>query len=104
MEIANYERSIKSLNLQLITKDKEMSDIKNELNASNEANLKLKTEMDNLQKEKESFEEKSTKLKQLLVKAKKEIADSKTHESVSMNNNASLNAQLESYNIEIENY
>ena len=104
MEIANYERSIKSLNLQLIGKDKEISDIKNELNSSSESLHKTKAEVESLQKEKESFEEKITKLKQLLVKAKKEVADVKTHESEQMSSQASMKAQLESHNLEIESY
>ena len=104
MEITNYERSIKSLNLQHIAKDKEINDIKNELSASNETILKLKNEIENLLKEKETFEEKSTKLKQLLVKAKKEIADAKTNESEHSRSQASLKAQMETHNIEIESY
>jgi predicted nucleic acid-binding Zn-ribbon protein len=53
LEIADYDRSIKALNLQLITKDKEINDLKSELKINNETIGKLKIDIDNYEKEKE---------------------------------------------------
>ena len=54
-------------------------------------------------KEKEQSDEKCTKLKQLLVKAKKEVSDAKTHEAEHLSNDVQLKAQLENALLEIEN-
>jgi uncharacterized coiled-coil protein SlyX len=68
LEMADYERSIKSLNIQMINKEKEINDIKAELTLTNEKFTKLKSDYEILEKEHEDDKEKSTKLKQLLVK------------------------------------
>ena len=104
LEIADYDRSIKTLNLQLISKDKEINDLKTELNEQNEKISKLKNENESLEKEKETTEEKCTKLKQLLVKAKKDVADAKAHEAEHLSHDAQLKAQLETAYLEIENF
>ncbi len=103
LEIADYDRSIKQLNLQLITKDKEINDLKSELKNNNETISKMKSDIDNFEKEKEKSDEKCTKLKQLLVKAKKEVNDAKVHEAEHLSNDAQVKAQLEASLIEIEN-
>ena len=103
LEIADYERSIKSLNVQLIAKDKEANDLKNEINSHTDSILKLKHELNTVLKEKEQSDEKCTKLKQLLVKAKKEVSDAKTHEAEHLSNDVQLKAQLENALLEIEN-
>ncbi len=104
MEIANYERSIKSLNIQLLNKEKEINETKSELTVANESMAKLKIDADQLLKEKESLEEKCTKMKQLLVKAKKDVSDAKMQEVQQLSNDVQLKSQIESCNIEIENY
>lgn len=104
LEIADFEKSIKALNFQIITKDKEINDIKLELCSQNENLTKLKQELSNLEKERDEEKEKSTKLKQLLVKAKKDVSEAKAHETEHLSTEAQMKAQLESYNLEIENY
>jgi hypothetical protein len=103
LEIADYDRSIKSLNVQLIARDKEANDLKAEINSQNEAIIKLKNDLDTAIKEKEQSDEKCTKMKQLLVKAKKEVSDAKAHEAEHLSNDVQLKAQLENSFLEIEN-
>lgn len=103
LEIADYERSIKALNIQLITKDKEINDLKSDLNNTNEKCNKIKQDYELLLKEKEQTDEKCTKLKQLLVKAKKDVSDAKAHEAEHLSNDVQVKAQLETSYLEIEN-
>lgn len=104
LEIADYEKSIKSLNLQLITKDKEINDLKSELNEQSEKITQFKSNIEILEKEKEQSDEKCTKLKQLLVKAKKDVADAKAHEAEHLSHDAQVKAQLEAAYVDIENF
>lgn len=104
LEMADYERSIKSLNVQLISKDKEINDLKNELNSGNEKIAKFKSDLEAAEKERDEDKEKTTKLKQLLVKAKKDVSEAKAHEAEHLANEASMKAQLEGCHLEIENY
>lgn len=104
LEMADYERSIKSLNLQLINKEKEIGDLKSELNSSNEKVAKLKQELETIEKERDDEREKSTKLKQLLVKAKKDVSDAKAQETEYLGQDAIHKAQLQSLNLDIENF
>ena len=57
-----------------------------------------------MEKERDDEKEKSTKLKQLLVKSKKDASEAKEKESERLSNDAVLKAQLQSYNLEIESY
>ena len=84
--------------------DKYRNDIKGELSMANEKLNKLKSDYEVLEKEKENSEEKCTKLKQLLVKAKKDVSDAKQQEAEHMSKDASIRGQLEKCNLEIENY
>jgi chromosome segregation ATPase len=104
LEIADYERSIKALNTQLINKDKEIVDMKNEVSQTNEKLSQFKAEKESTEKEKEQLEEKCIKLKELLIKAQKELADVKQSETERLSSDASQKAQLQTLTIEIENY
>jgi chromosome segregation ATPase len=103
LEIADYERSIKSLNIQLISKEKEIGDLRLELASSNEKVSRLTSELDKMEKERDDEREKSTKLKQLLVKAKKDVSDAKAQEAEHASQDATTQAQLQRFNLEIEN-
>jgi hypothetical protein len=104
LEIADYEKTIKALNLNLITKEKEINDVTSELFNTNDKLTKMKEDYQNLEKEKDIVDEKNTKLKQLLVKAKKDVSDAKVHEAQNLSADFSMKAQIESQNLEIENY
>lgn len=104
LELADYERSIKALNAQIQSKDNQINEIKNETNILNESIAKAKVEYETLLKEKENSDEKSAKLKELLVKAKKEVSEAQQHEAQHLNNDVQMKSQIESYNLEIEKY
>ena len=104
LEIADYERSIKGLNVQLLHKDREIAEAKNELSIANDTINKLKLDAESLIKNNESTEEKYAKLNQILVKAKKDLTDAKISETQHLTNDAQMKSQLESYNVVIENY
>lgn len=104
LEIADYEKSIKSLNSQIQNKDKLITESKAQLKDAQQSLAKLKIDHEETVKEKDSFDEKCSTMKQLLIKAKKEIADAKEHEAHHLNNDAHLKKQIELSNIEVENY
>ncbi len=97
LEIDNYERSIKVLNVQALNKDKQIEELTHSID-------ELKSNNERLSNEKESSEEKCTKLKHLLIKAKKEVADAKEHEHQHLNSDVQMKAKIEQFNIDIENY
>ncbi len=100
--MADYERSIKSLNIQLVARDKEITDFKSEQTSLNEKLTQFKLDIERIEKERDSEKEKSTKLKALLVKAKKEYSEAKAAEAEHMSSDAIHKAQLQSLNTEIE--
>jgi chromosome segregation ATPase len=104
LEMAEYERTIKALNFQIISKDKEINDLKADIASSNEKYNKLKEDFNSLEKNKDTIDEKNTKLKQLLVKAKKDVSEAKAHEAQHLSSDATMKAQIESQALELENY
>jgi len=97
LELADYERSIKALSVQAVNKERQIEELTRSLG-------ELKTEKERLVRDNESSEEKCTKLKHLLIKAKKEVADAKEHEHQHLSSDVQLKAQIEAFNIEIETY
>lgn len=104
LEIADYEKSIKTLNSQLTAKDKEIAELKQEANLNKENLTKLNQNIEKLERERDDEKDKVIKLQQTLVKAKKDINEAKAHETEHLNNEAMLNAKLEQANQDIENY
>ena len=92
------------MNAQLLNKDKEINELKTEVNAEREKVSKAISENESLERDKKSNDENLAMLKQLLIKAKKDVADAKEHEEEHLLNDAQLKAQVESFNLEIENY
>ncbi|CAB1347206.1 unnamed protein product, partial [Coregonus sp. 'balchen'] len=78
MEMADYERLVKELNTKL-------------------------SEKDGLKSQLEQGEDKSSKMKQLLVKTKKDLADAKRQEASQMMTLASLKGELETHQQQLEN-
>ena len=104
LEIADYEKSIKTLNSQIVAKDKEIGDLKHEIVQSKENMTKLNQNVEKLERERDDEKDKIIKLQQTLVKAKKDINEAKAHETEHLNNEAMLNAKLEQANRDIENF
>ncbi|KAM5179872.1 GRIP and coiled-coil domain-containing protein 2 [Mantella aurantiaca] len=104
MEIADYERLVKELNHKLTYKSSQLEDLEQEISIQKQKQETLQQEISTLQTTIEQHEERSTKMKQLLVKTKKELADSKQAESDQLIIQASLKGELEASQQHVEAY
>ncbi|XP_037383304.1 GRIP and coiled-coil domain-containing protein 2 [Talpa occidentalis] len=104
MEIADYERLMKELNQKLTNKNSKIEDLEQEIKIQKQKQETLQEEMSSLQSSVQQYEEKNTKIKQLLVKAKKDLADSKQAETDHLILQASLKGELEASQQQIEVY
>ncbi|XP_053352366.1 GRIP and coiled-coil domain-containing protein 2 [Clarias gariepinus] len=104
MEMADYERLVKELNLQLYEKDRLLEEQERQTQAQREREEKLNQEIESLKSLVDVGEEKTAKVKQLLVKAKKDLADAKKEEASQMIAQSSLKGELESIQQQLENY
>lgn len=95
MEMADYERLVKELNAKLISKDECEEELKAQITALTQKEDTLKQEIEALKSQLDQGEEKTSKMKQLLVKTKKDLADAKMQESSLMMLQASLKGELE---------
>ncbi|KAE8625410.1 hypothetical protein XENTR_v10006261 [Xenopus tropicalis] len=95
MEIADYERLVKDLNQKISIKSSQLEDLEQELQIQKQKQEMLQEEISSLQATVEQHEERSTKMKQLLVRTKKELADAKHAESDQLILQASLKGELE---------
>ncbi|TSQ01573.1 GRIP and coiled-coil domain-containing protein 2 [Bagarius yarrelli] len=114
MEMADYERLVKELNLKLSDMDGQLKEQEKQTQAQQEREEKLNQEIGNKGKQlfiSESLkslvdigEEKTAKVKQLLVKTKKDLADAKKNEASQMILQSSLKGELEAIQQQLENY
>ncbi|XP_058041517.1 GRIP and coiled-coil domain-containing protein 2 [Ahaetulla prasina] len=104
MEIADYERFVKELNQNITDKSSRIEDLKQEIKIQNQKKEILQEEIKSLQNSVQEYEEKNGKLKQLLVKTKKELADSKQAENELLRFQASLKGELEANKQQMEDY
>ncbi|XP_026984467.1 GRIP and coiled-coil domain-containing protein 2 isoform X1 [Sagmatias obliquidens] len=104
MEIADYERLMKELNQKLANKSSKIEDLEQEIKLQKQKQETLQDEMTSLQASVQQYEEKNTKIKQLLVKTKKELADSKRAETDHLILQASLKGELEASQQQVEAY
>ncbi|KAB0395610.1 hypothetical protein E2I00_018834 [Balaenoptera physalus] len=104
MEIADYERLLKELNQKLANKNSKIEDLEQEIKIQKQKQETLQEEMTSLQASVQQYEEKNTKIKQLLVKTKKELADSKQAETDHLILQASLKGELEASQQQVEMY
>ncbi|XP_069747241.1 GRIP and coiled-coil domain-containing protein 2 isoform X2 [Narcine bancroftii] len=104
MEIADYERLVKELNLKIADQDNRIDEAVEEM-ASNKHKLEnMEDEIKSLLKTLEENKEKNTKMKQMLVKTKKELTDSKKVETEQLVLQASIRGDLEFAQQQVENY
>nr|XP_054397317.1 GRIP and coiled-coil domain-containing protein 2 [Pongo abelii] len=103
MEIADYERLMKELNQKLTNKNNKIEDLEQEIKIQKQKQETLQ-EITSLQSSVQQYEEKNTKIKQLLVKTKKELADSKQAETDHLILQASLKGELEASQQQVEVY
>ncbi|NXQ10918.1 GCC2 protein, partial [Peucedramus taeniatus] len=104
MEIADYERLVKELNQKITDKDSRIEDLEQETGIQKQKQESLQEEIKSLQSIMQQDEERSAKIKQLLVKTKKELADSKQAENDHLMLQASLKGELEASQQQVEAY
>ncbi|XP_059695577.1 GRIP and coiled-coil domain-containing protein 2 isoform X2 [Haemorhous mexicanus] len=104
MEIADYERLVKELNQKITDKDSRIEDLEQETGIQKQKQEALQEEIKSLQSTMQQDEERNAKIKQLLVKTKKELADSKQAENDHLMLQASLKGELEASQQQVEAY
>ncbi|NXB11554.1 GCC2 protein, partial [Cnemophilus loriae] len=104
MEIADYERLVKELNQKITDKDSRIEDLEQETGIQKQKQETLQEEIKSLQSTMQQDEERTAKIKQLLVKTKKELADSKQAENDHLMLQASLKGELEASQQQVEAY
>ncbi|XP_066032773.1 GRIP and coiled-coil domain-containing protein 2 isoform X2 [Chamaea fasciata] len=104
MEIADYERLVKELNQKITDKDSRIEDLEQETGIQKQKQETLQEEIRSLQSTMQQDEERNAKIKQLLVKTKKELADSKQAENDHLMLQASLKGELEASQQQVEAY
>ncbi|XP_030135055.4 GRIP and coiled-coil domain-containing protein 2 [Taeniopygia guttata] len=104
MEIADYERLVKELNQKITDKDSRIEDLEQEAGIQKQKQETLQEEIKSLQSTMQQDEERNAKIKQLLVKTKKELADSKQAENDHLMLQASLKEELEASQQQVEAY
>ncbi|NXT40262.1 GCC2 protein, partial [Pelecanoides urinatrix] len=102
MEIADYERLVKELNQKITDKDSRIEDLEQETGIQKQKQETLQEEINSLQSTMQQDEERNAKIKQLLVKTKKELADSKQAENDHLILQASLKGELEASQQQIQ--
>ncbi|KAM4681646.1 GRIP and coiled-coil domain-containing protein 2 isoform 1-T1 [Amazona ochrocephala] len=102
MEIADYERLVKELNQKITDKDTKIEDLEQETGIQKQKQETLQEEIKSLQSTMQQDEERNAKIKQLLVKTKKELADSKQAENDHLMLQASLKGELEASQQQVE--
>ncbi|NXA06820.1 GCC2 protein, partial [Sapayoa aenigma] len=104
MEIADYERLVKELNQKITDKDSRIEDLEQETGIQKQKQETLQEEIKLLQSTMQQDEERNAKIKQLLVKTKKELADSKQAENDHRMLQESLKGELEASQQQVEAY
>ncbi|KAF1575054.1 UNVERIFIED_CONTAM: GRIP and coiled-coil domain-containing protein 2, partial [Eudyptes pachyrhynchus] len=102
MEIADYERLVKELNQKITDKDSRIEDLEQETGIQKQKQETLQEEIKSLQSAMQQDEDRNAKIKQLLVKTKKELADSKQAENDHLMLQASLKGELEASQQQIQ--
>ncbi|XP_074847233.1 GRIP and coiled-coil domain-containing protein 2 isoform X2 [Carettochelys insculpta] len=104
MEIADYERLVKELNQKITDKNCKIEDLEQEIRIQKQKQETLQEEMTSLQSSVQQYEERNSQIKQLLVKTKKELADSRQAENDHLIFQASLKGELEASQQQVEVY
>ncbi|XP_078514266.1 GRIP and coiled-coil domain-containing protein 2 [Lissotriton helveticus] len=104
MEMADYDRLVKELNQKISDKNSRLEDLEQEIGLQKRREETLNEEIASLQASVEQYEERSTKMKQLLLKTKKELSDSKQAETDHLLLQASLKGELEANQQQVESF
>ncbi|XP_041128222.1 GRIP and coiled-coil domain-containing protein 2-like [Polyodon spathula] len=104
MEMADYERLVKELNQNISDKESRIEEYEGEIKIQKQRWETLQEEISSLKSCLDQTEDKNTKIKQLLVKTKKELADSKKSEADQLAIQSSLKRELEASQQQLEDY
>ncbi|XP_055071355.2 GRIP and coiled-coil domain-containing protein 2 [Misgurnus anguillicaudatus] len=104
MEMADYEKLVKELNHKLCERDRQIEEHETKEQMQNEREQRLNEEIESLKVLVDQSEEKASKMKQLLVKTKKELGDAKQKEASQMITQSSLRGELEGHQQQLEEY
>ena len=103
LELADYEKTIKTLKTSLTDKDKENQVLRDELANLKEQNLSSKREIESLEQQKLQTEEYVDKLKALLDTTKQELQDAKDLERQRYLNDDNVRTLIDKLQIELDN-
>jgi len=95
LEIAAYDRTVKGLHETLTDRDERIRSLQEELQRKEQQSVSLQKLHDTANSQYVQAEEHAGKLKQLLIKAKREISEAKKGESEQCNLNAQMKGKLE---------
>ncbi|XP_051762691.1 GRIP and coiled-coil domain-containing protein 2 isoform X4 [Ctenopharyngodon idella] len=104
MEMADYEKLVKELNHKLSERDRQMQEHEMHIQTQKEREQRLNEEIESLKLLLDQTEEKASRMKQLLVKTKKDLGDAKQKEAAQMISQASLRGELEAHQQQLEEY
>jgi chromosome segregation ATPase len=103
LELADYEKTIKTLKDDLNNKEKEIQDLSNESMNSKEKILSLQQEIDHLEQQKLQTEERANKFQTLFETTKKELQDAKDLEQQRHYNDGNVRSLIDQLQIELDN-
>jgi chromosome segregation ATPase len=103
LELADYEKTINNLKDDLINKDKEIQDLRDELSTTTDKYSCLKREMENLEQQKIQTDERANKFKALLDLAKKELQKAKDIELQRYHNDDHIRILIDKLQSELDN-
>ena len=104
LELADYEKTIKTLKQDLTNKDKEIQDLHEELNNEKEKSRSLRQEIDNLEQQKSQTEERANKFQTLFETMKKELQDAKDLEHERHQNDGNVRSLIDQLQIDLDNH
>lgn len=103
LEFADYEKTTKFLKDDLINKQKEIEDLRDELSNSSEKISCLQREIDSLDKEKAQFSQRAENLKKSLDSTKEQLKHFQQLENQHSNADDQIRSTIEKLRIDIEN-
>lgn len=104
MEIADYQRLVKELNQKITDKNSRIEEFEQEVKIQKQKEETLQEEIKSCQISVQQYEEENSKIKQLLVKTRKELTDSKQSENELLRFQASLKGEMEASQQQVEVY
>ncbi|KAK3605782.1 hypothetical protein CHS0354_033984 [Potamilus streckersoni] len=104
LEIADYERTVQALNGRIADRDKTISELRLEINRLEERAKVLQEQAGSIEEQRLQAEDRGNKLKQFLVKTKKDLADAKKWETEQRTSDAQMRGQIEHLTQQTEEY